>query len=604
MTHNIGDTLTLPEAADLPLGSKMTSSGYTYVLTEDGVFYEYGERMQLFNFEEATRFTLQSIGDGAPAVPETVEQFKDMFATLGIGAGRQSAVNGVPDALTELGIDYRTVVLRPGMYVHRSDLDRLRQIPDGTILTWGMTHETRYARALLARVNGNQVQDLWTNYSGPAMMRVLAFPEGTEVAEWRAPREDEAVRLLQFRAKCAAVGMKAKAQNSWCGVAESTMGKVFLGNTDALMGYGGTGGVWLPREADPDTSPVDEFQAAAQFTTWLLTNGVLLRKFDDSTFANLNPARNGRARFHVPTSRMMDPETHSTRLDLIAHSRMIWTPMMEPSNPTEVTEMDSWMAPAGSRAVTAEGYAVVKQEDDWYSGVYGVRTPSRWVKYLPFNSPEHRVQAAQANLIGTEPAHVVVALNGYFYRSLGNGRWVCNSPGDRFTIPDLGLCTWAVGHHADWSYPTGWTGGPAPARGEQVTVDDMLRAPIGTMIEDEGNGNLWTCDHYVDGVSHWLHHNEYASAAPVVPEHFALAGITWRRVAPFRRDRAPRSDHRQFYFPVGTVLRNPDTEAWMVRRENGTWVHPGVRRNALDPDSFRSFYESGITEVMNIGCNS
>lgn len=604
MTHNIGDILTLPEAADLPLGSKMTNNAYTYVLTEDGVFYEYGERMQLFNYEEATRFTLQSIGDGAPAVPETVEQFKDKFATLGIGAGRQSSVHGVAEALTELGIDYRTVVLRPGMYVHRSDHDRLRQIPDGTILTWGMTHETRYTRALLARVNGNQVQDLWTNHSGPSMMRVLAFPDGTEVAEWRAPREDEAVRLIQFRARCAAVGTKAKAQNSWCGVAEATMGKVFLGNTDALLGYGNTGGVWLPREADPDISPLDEYRAAAQFTTWLLTNGVMVRKFSDSTFANLNPIRNGQAWFHVPSSAMMDADAYAARLDPIVNSRMVWTPMMEPSNPTEVTEMDSWMAPVGSRAETAEGWPVTKRETDWYSGAYGVGTPSRWVKYLPFNSPEHRVQDRVALLTGTEPAHVVVTRNGYFYRSMGNARWMCHSPGDRFTASDMGTsCTWTVSHHADWSYPTAWSG-VSPTRGEQATVEQMLRAPVGTMIEDEENGDLWTCDHHADGVSHWMHHNEYAGSIFTVPSDFSLSGITWRRVGPFRRDRAPRGDHQMFYFPVGTVLRNPETEAWMIRREDGTWVHPGIRRNAIDAGQFRSLYESGITEVMNIGCNS
>lgn len=604
MTHEIGDVITLPDAANLPLGTKMAAdNGYTYVLTEDGVFYEYGERLQLFNFEENSRFTLQSLGAGDPVVPQTVEQFKDKFCTLAIGAGRQSAVSGVAEALEELGIDYRTVLLRPGMFVHRYDVDRLRQIPDGTVLTWGLTTETRHMRALLSVVSGNGVQDLWTNHSGPSMMQVLEFPDGTEVTDWRPAREDEAVRLTLFRAKAAAVGRKAKERNSWCGVAEATMGKVFLGATDALLGYSNTGGVWVPREQVDGMTPAEEFAQASQWTTWVMANGVLLRKIRDDVFVHLNPVAVGERRFHVPVTSEMTADVHRAILAQIANSRMVWLPMMEPSNATEVTEADAWMAPTGSRAVSADGLDLVKREDGtWHNAMHGTRVPSQWVKYLPFNSPEHRVQGALAAIIGDEPSHVVVQVNGYHYRSLGNGHWMNANQQDRFRPNDLGTSpTWTVGHHSDWSYPTTWRG-VTPARDSVATVDAMNRAPIGTMIEEQSVGDRWTCDHYEDGISMWVHHNAYGHEGFSPAEEFDLTGMTWLRTSAFRRDRAPR-EHRQFYYPVGTVLRNPANEAWMVRQENGTWVNPTYRRTILDAAQFDSLYESGIQEILNVGCN-
>lgn len=243
MTLALGTAPTLQDLIDAPLGTVLQyNSGSThYLKTETGWVVYDTDRPDRTN--RALTFTPEVdrhrslpvvIPEVAPTT--TVQRFKQQFRTVALGQGvrnsiERSHVVEVMDGLRMLA----PTELRLGMWVDLSDTETTNLVPTGSLISFGDAsvlethavvrwHPVSYSRHWI--VGGEHRGNVGV---------LVAVPEGTALAEWLPARDDEAERLVAFKAAAWSAGNAMKSRAGWCGVYEWTMSRINIGEHHATL---------------------------------------------------------------------------------------------------------------------------------------------------------------------------------------------------------------------------------------------------------------------------------------------------------------------------------------------------------------------------------
>ena len=171
---------------------------------------------------------------GTEPEPETVPQFKQRFATTALGGAVENSVDRGPvrTALRRLHIDEADrYTLRLGMHVHTRDDETVSAIPTGTLLVCGDSALTPEASGLWAKTHHGVAGLLGSvlGHETRRVLRVLSFPDGTEVHDW--PDEEDGLTLSAYKVRCWKAGMVTKGETGWCAQVEEVMKRCGLHHT-------------------------------------------------------------------------------------------------------------------------------------------------------------------------------------------------------------------------------------------------------------------------------------------------------------------------------------------------------------------------------------
>lgn len=176
------------------------------------------------HYRDLGQSTLVHAPEVYPAHRQTVEEYKQMFRTIVLGAQQANSVDSGPveSALEALGVGHPELMV--GIVVDVLDNDLMERLPQGTVLKAG---DPQHFASFGVYVKQGS---LWTHVLGGAqrfdgLLTVVSIPDVIRLAPWTTTNGTDAdqAAIEEFKTRAADLGTKAKRSNSWCGAYEGAM---------------------------------------------------------------------------------------------------------------------------------------------------------------------------------------------------------------------------------------------------------------------------------------------------------------------------------------------------------------------------------------------
>lgn len=367
MTLTIDTMPTLQDLMDAPLGTLLRhgTSGRRYLKGETGwVQYDEGSDRayrSLVATPDIDRYSARLVTLGPDSLSTTVQRFKQQFRTVALGQGVRSSIDRhhVVEVMEGLRMPAPTE-LRLGMWVDTSDREMISLIPTGALVGFGLDAEHR-SHSVCRWVNGDVYSRRWvlgSDHTGNAGV-LLAVPEGTALAEWLPPREDEAERLVAFKAAAWTAGLSMKSRAGWCGVYEWTMSRIEIGEHHASLFAEATAAA--ATDGDPATLAAQTYRVGDAVTSLEMVQALPVGTW-------LDMQSNGRRIYRKRAADSWTNEEHGAN-DRHAHSNVgisttgfhhIVALGAEPAADVQSwTHPDGWVFPVGHRVANREELALL-----------------------------------------------------------------------------------------------------------------------------------------------------------------------------------------------------------------------------------------------------
>lgn len=243
----VGQTVTLEQSHDLPLGTEVDQGGQGYVKGGSGrsgwVYTGGGRISRVLSGDLPIRVTgappVPDTDTYAPVVPtpgETLTRFKQRFRTIVLAAQQRNGVDRGPvqSALDRLNVPEYDVT--PGMVIDPFDAALLRNVPVGATLVQGTDPvNVRNYRVGVMRADRDVITVLGVNDNGYAPY-VLRSAPGLACQDWvtATATQDDATGIEAFKVQAYRVGQAAKRDTRWCGEYEAAMQRAGIDDS-----YGG-----------------------------------------------------------------------------------------------------------------------------------------------------------------------------------------------------------------------------------------------------------------------------------------------------------------------------------------------------------------------------